>query len=113
MFGKILTAIIYGGCAAITFGIGFAQRKSKKPVTFYSGEKALRPEQLSDVASWNLKHGNMWLIYGAIILASCISGWILGDSIFSLIRLLVGVMIPLPIMCIYHNKLLREYVVQK
>ena len=109
MFGKILTAIIYAGCAAIAFGIGFAQRKSKKPVTFYNGEKALRPEQLSDVTSWNLKHGNMWLIYGGIMLASCIGGWILGDSIYSLIPLLGGVMIPLPIMCIYHNKLLREY----
>ena len=51
--------IIYLLAALIMVGIGVLQRKSKTPVGFYTGEKPPAAQELSDVSSWNKKHGAM------------------------------------------------------
>ncbi|MCI5902080.1 MAG: hypothetical protein MRZ74_06105 [Blautia sp.] len=101
--------VIYLAVASFMTGIGISQLRSKKPVAFYSNEKPPKEEELSDVKAWNQKHGRMWVLYGFIILVSYGTGVIIGDSLWSVIPMCGGVMLPLPIMVLYHHKLLRLY----
>ena len=65
---NIIGLVIYLAVASFMIGIGISQLRSKKPVDFYSGEKPPGEEELSDVKAWNQKHGQMWVLYGLIIL---------------------------------------------
>lgn len=105
----ILTLVIYGIVSLIMVGIGISQLRSTKPVGFYSGEKAPREDEIKDVKAWNKKHGMMWLIYGIIIMISWLIGSVIGDSIFCVIPLCGGILLPVIIMIWYHNKLTRLY----
>lgn len=107
--GYIIGFVIYLFCALIMAGIGLAQLKSKEPVTFYSGEKPPRREELTDVFAWNKKHGTMWIVYGTIIMISYFVGLIIGDSVWIVIPLCGGVVVPIFFMIRYHNKLKRKY----
>lgn len=95
--------------AFIMFGIGLSQIKSKRPVGFYSGEKAPDEKELSDVHAWNVKHGTMWVIYGAIIVITSIIGVLMIDSVWCTVPLIGGVCLPLPVMIWYHHKLIIQY----
>lgn len=106
---NIFCFVIYVIVAAIMVGIGIVQLKSKKPVGFYSGEKPPRPEELSDVEAWNKQHGMMWLIYGGIIMLSFFIGMLIGDSLFCLIPMCGGIIIPVIIMIWYHHQLIKKY----
>ena len=68
MAGTIISGVIFCIVAMIMLGIGVSQLKSKEPVGFYTGEKPPKVDQLSDVNSWNKKHGVMWIIYGWLII---------------------------------------------
>lgn len=46
--------------------------------------------EISDVKSWNRKHGIMWIVYGIILVISWICGCILGDSIVAVIPSIGG-----------------------
>ena len=108
----IISAIVFIGVAIIMIGIGFSQLKSINPVGFYSGEKALNPEELTDAKEWNRKHGIMWLIYGMVIIITWLIGYLIGDSIWCLIPFCGGIIVPVPIMILYHNKLLKQYFIK-
>lgn len=112
MFGTIFTGIIFGVCGLIMIIIGITQLYSKEPVGFYSGVKPPETEQLTDVKAWNKKHGIMWIIYGLIIWACCVCGWILNDDLLALIPYSAGTIIPVFFMMAYHNKLIGEYAVK-
>ena len=112
MTGTIISGVIYGIVALIMFGIGISQLKSKDPVGFYSGEKNPKAEQLSDVNAWNKKHGIMWVIYGVCIVCTWICSAIIGDSIFSVIPMIAGILVPVIIMIIYHHKLVKKYFIK-
>lgn len=110
MFAEnIICFIIYLICACIMFAIGFSQLKSKKPVGFYSGEKPLTEEKLTDVHGWNLRHGVMWIIYGFIIIFSFIVSFFVGDSVWCIVPFCGGLIIPIIIMIFYHHKLIKKY----
>lgn len=101
--------VIYFIVAAFMMGIGITQLRSKKPVGFYSGEEPPNEKDLTDVRVWNLKHGTMWVLYGVIILLSFGIGTVIGDSIWCVIPMCGGVMLPLPVMIWYHHRLIRIY----
>ena len=102
---------IYLLVAAVMLGIGISQYRSKKPVGFYSGEKPPLESELSDVLMWNKKHGKMWIWYGIIIIISYLLGipFLVIDSVWCIIPMCGGIILPLPMMIWYHNKLIREY----
>lgn len=104
----ILSGGILGMCALIMFGIGIAQWKSKKPVGFYTGEKAPDVKALTDVKAWNRKHGMMWILYGGCIVLAWGCGLLIGDSLL-LIPFCACVLQPIPLMMLYHQKLIRKY----
>ncbi len=102
--------VIYLLVALIMVGIGVIQRKSKTPVGFYTGEKPPAAQELSDVSSWNKKHGAMWILYGIVIAVSGAVGT-LGriSSVWCMVWLIGGVAVPIVLMVWYHHRLLRMY----
>lgn len=113
MAGTIISGVIVCIVAMIMLEIGVSQLKSKEPVGFYTGEKPPKVDQLSDVNSWNKKHGVMWIIYGICIIGSWIcSAFIGGDSIYSVIPLCIGTIIPILIMVFLHYKWVKSYYIQ-
>lgn len=107
----VMCFVIYLLVALVMVSIGVSQLKSKTPAAFYSGEKPLDPKELSDVSMWNRKHGMMWIIYGIIIMLSGLAGSFPAskDSLWCLIPMLGGVLVPLAVMVWYHHRLIREY----
>ncbi len=89
--------------------IGVLQSLSKKPVGFYSGEKGPAEEKLTDTQAWNRKHGIMWVIYGIIIILTSLIGVPILDSVWCIIPLVGGLVLPVPVMIWYHQKLTARY----
>ena len=107
----MIGVIIYFLVAAIMLGIGISQYRSQKPVGFYSGEKPPKASELSDVIMWNKKHGKMWIWYGIVIIVSYLSGlpFVIQDSIWCILPMCGGILVPLPLMIAYHHKLIKQY----
>ena len=57
------------------FILGVVQFRSKDPVGFWAGKKPPRKEQITNVKSYNRKHGIMWILYGAGLI-----GWFWGTD---------------------------------
>lgn len=112
MKDAVLTGVILGLCALLMFGIGFCQIKSKKPVGFYSGEKAPTENELSDVNAWNKKHGIMWILYGICIILAWVCGLFIGDTLLLLISFFIFSLLPVPFMILYHHKLVKKYYIK-
>ena len=107
----IFGIVIYGIVAAIMLGIGISQLRSKKPVGFYSGEKPPLESELTDVISWNKKHGKMWIWYSVVIIVSYAAGipFVKADSVWCVIPMCGGIILPLPFMIRYHHELIKMY----
>lgn len=103
------TGVIMGLCAIIMVLIGIRQIKSKKPVGFYSGVKAPDEEEISDVKAWNRKHGAMGILYGISIELAFLCGLFIGNSILLLIPFSIGLLLPIPLMVMYHHHLVKKY----
>lgn len=107
--------IIYLLVAVVMFGIGIYQIKSKNPVGFYSGEKPPKKEDLTDVSAWNKYHGFMWITYGIIIIVCYLIGEGImiaekaNETLWCLIPMMGGVIIPIPIMIYLHHKMIKKY----
>lgn len=112
MAETIITGVILGIVALIMFVIGVSQFNSKKPVGFYSGEKAPDINQLKDMKAWNRKHGLMWIVYGCCIVVAWVCGLIIGDSIIVLIPFTIGLVVPVIFMICYHKKLIKKYYIR-
>lgn len=113
MAEAVMCFAIYLLVALIMIGIGVSQLKSKTPVGFYTGEKPFDAKELSDVRMWNKKHGQMWIVYGIIIILSGLAGtFLLGADTAWQLGLVVmggGVVAPLVWMIWYHGRLIRKY----
>lgn len=107
--GSIIFLLTYIIVAAMMIGNGISQWKSKKPVGFYSGVKPPEEDELSDVAAWNKKHACIWMVYGAVLILSAVAGVLIGDSVWSIIPMCGGPLVPILVMIWYHNKLVRMY----
>lgn len=113
MASIIISGISFGICAILFLGIGIFQYKSKSPVGFYSGEIPPKAEELTDVSAWNKKHGMMWIIYSGIVIISWIVSCFIGDSIWILVPIFGGLLIPGVFMIMYHNRLRKTYLKAK
>lgn len=107
----IFGLVIYLLVAAIMLGLGISQYKSKKPVGFYSGEKPPLESELKDVTAWNKKHGKMWIWYGIVIIVFYAVGipFVKSDSVWCVVPMCGGIILPLPFMIRYHHELMRKY----
>lgn len=106
----IIFLAIYILVALLMLCIGISQQRSKMPVGFYTGEKPPTEQELSDVPSWNKKHGAMWILYGIVIAISGAVGALVGiSSAWCVVPLIGGVIVPIVLMIWYHHQLLRKY----
>lgn len=105
---NIFGMFIFGIMALFMIGLGVAQLLSKTPVGFYSGEEPPKAEELTDVKAWNKKHGLMWLCYGVIIILSSLIGMWMGDTVWCLIPILGGILLPIVGMIWYHGRLVKK-----
>lgn len=105
----IIGFIIFIFVGLIMIGIGISSIQSQNPTGFYTGEKIPTASELTDVISWNKKHGIMWIIYGFFIIISYIIGMFIKDSSIILVVVLGGEIVPLPFMAFYHHQLKKEY----
>lgn len=105
--GYVIACIIYLITALIMIGIGISNLRSTTPVGFYSGEKPPKEEELTDVHIWNKRHGMMWILYGVTIMFSWLIGLFVGDSVWCLLPLCGGVILPVIVMVWYHQRLKR------
>jgi len=106
----IIPLVILSYVALIMLIIGIIQVKSKTPVGFYSGVEPPKAENLTDVKAWNKKHGLMWIIYGIVILSSIIPVLIMRESIWCIVPMIVGMLLPIGIMIWYHHRLCKIYI---
>lgn len=106
--GQIFSLSIYGFVALIMAAIGVYQLRSKKPATFYSGEKQLKPEQLTSVDDWNRGHGLMWIGYGLVIILSALP-FALNAGKWTVLLMTAGVMVPIPFLVMLHERMLKKY----
>lgn len=112
--GIIIGLVIIMLTALVMIGIGISQLKSKTPVAFYTGEKPLRKEELSDVSMWNKRHGIMWITYGIVMILSYLIAVIIGlDSRPGFLLFCGGIVLPILVMIWYHHKLIRIYKLPK
>lgn len=113
MVEAIIGGILYGGCGALMLGIGISQMRSKKPVAFYTGEKPPKPEDISDVAAWNKKHGLMFVIYSFCFIMAWVFSLLASDNILMLIPLVLLILGPMPIIIAIHHELKKQYFIPK
>lgn len=109
MVEYIFSFVIIAFTSLIMIVIGIAQIKSKSPVGFYTGEKPLKEEQLSDVKTWNKKHGTMWILYGVAIITANIVCCFIWETVWTAVLLIIVIVGALPIMMWYHSRLKKEY----
>lgn len=92
--------------------LGIRQCKSESPVTMNTGEKPLKPEQLSDVKAWNTGHGKALIVFGFAI-AVTISIFPIGlnymDTVVGTVILILAVAAELVGLVINHDRLERMY----
>ena len=105
LFGCVIVILV--GCVMLSIGI--VQYRKSGPVGFYSGEKPPRPDELTDVTEWNHKHGMLWMGFGLSIFLGCLLGFLLRDSMICAFFFIGGVVIPLPVMILLHQKYVKKY----
>lgn len=110
----ILGLVIILLVAAVMLVLGIVQFTSKRPVTFYTGEKPLDRSRYSNVKKWNRLHGIMWIIYGFIIICGgCIMFMIGSDTPFCVIPFFAAILCPLPLLILCHKKLSKKYIIEE
>lgn len=106
----IITLVVLTWTAFIMIIVGVFQLKCKHPVGFYTFEKPLKEEQVSDVTVWNKKHGMMWIAYGVGIVLAYLVGLLIGDEMISGILFIGFILGAIPVMIFYHHWLKKKYV---
>lgn len=109
MAENIITLVVMAWLAFIMIVVGVFQMKCKEPVGFYTGERPLKKEQISDVPTWNKKHGIMWIAYGVGILLTYVLGMLVANEVFFDAMFLIVVIGGIPAMIVYHHWLKRKY----
>ena len=111
MQGEDLAGLIsIAVCGLIITIIGITQFRSKKPVTFWTGEKCLPVEKVIDMETYNKKHGVMWILYGVGMVVAYLIGYFLKSEIAMMVALLIESCGGVILMIIFHNHLYNKYV---
>ncbi len=103
---NIVSAISYWFCALIFGFISLWAFIRKDPMTFWSG-KAVSPNEITDIRSYNKANGYMWLIY---TLSFAIAGVIaVFNTIFGVILLLIIIFPGLFVLINAYKKIYNKY----
>lgn len=106
---NILISILIG---LIFIILGIRQYRSESPVVMNTGQKPLRPEQLSDMKAWNTGHGKATIAFGiAVAFTVGIFPVVLNyvDARISVISLIIVIVAEIVGLMINHDRLERKY----
>ncbi len=98
--------------ASMAITIGISQWTATNPVTFYNSEKALPANKLRSVKEWNHGHGAIWLVYGGVILLSCLPILFTQQPEICTIAAVAGVVLPIPFLILQHHRLIKKLVIK-
>ena len=104
----IISSVILLISTAPIIMIGIVQYRSKDPVGFWSGKKPPKKEQITDVKTYNQKHGHMWISLGVGFILCFICGLPFGGvaaGYLWMIEMIGGIFA----MIVYHEKMDRMY----
>lgn len=105
--------IIITMVALIMVSIGVVQmRKRDIPVGFYNMIDPPKKEEITDLISWNKKHGMIWVIYGICIELGFFIGLGMPSEAWQMVFMMGGVIVPLPLMVLRHRSLEKIYQVR-
>lgn len=99
---------LFSGLPLIAFGA--AQRKKTAPVRFWSGGGAPAAERVTDIAAYNHAHGNMWIFYGAGLLAVAVFSLLCDRAVYSGILFFAEIFGGLFAMTLRHRQVEQKYV---
>lgn len=111
MVETIFSCVVAVICMFPLFILGIVQYHSKKPVGFWAGKEPPKAEQLTDVKSYNHRHGIMWMVYSAAFVLCFFIGLVISGphgysaAIAGGIECLSGLLV----LIWYHNRLNRKY----
>lgn len=109
-FGNILGLVIVSVTSLILIAIGFVEYKTKdNPVGFYNVGDGYKKEEITDVIAWNKKHGYILINYGLTIEVGFIVSSLISSTYIQMIVLLLSILLPLPLMVLRHNYLVKKY----
>lgn len=109
MIEFIFSFVIYVLIALLLIAIGIGQIKSKTPVGFYTHEQAPRKQDITDIETWNKKHGWIWIVYGIALIVGNLMCFFIKDAIIASVLLIGVTIVPLPIAMWYHAQLKKKY----
>ncbi len=110
MAGTFIAIGIYFFTSLIMVSVGVINLRSKKPVNFYTGEKPLKEDEITDIKAWNRKHGIMWVLYGIFMFVTFLAGiLVFRDSHLGIVLMIGGTILPIFPMMWYHHVLWKKY----
>ena len=108
--GSVMALIIMTMVALIMVIIGSCQIVKKDiPVGFYNMVDPPKKEEITDIVSWNKKHGTIWIVYGICIELGYLLGTIMPYELLEVLFTIGGVIFPLPFMIMRHKSLEKKY----
>lgn len=108
--GSVIGLVIISIAALIILGIGISQMlKKEEPVGFYNTIDPPKKDEISNISEWNKKHGLLWIVYGIIIEACYWIAYFMPGTVLQAVCLIGGILLPLPCLVIYHNRLVQKY----
>lgn len=108
--GNIIGLVIISISALIMLLIGIFQfHKKDEPVGFYNLIDPPKKNEITDIILWNKQHGIIWICYGVCIEIGFLLGIFSSLEILQIIFMVGGLVVPLPIMIIRHQILVKKY----
>ena len=96
--------------AFIMVSLGVCQiMKKDGPVGFDNLIDPPKKDEITDVITWNKKHGIMWISYGICIELGFLLGYVMPIDAIKMIFMTAGIVVPLPFMFMRHKSLVKKY----
>lgn len=107
---QIIALVVIGIVSLIMIIIGISMMRSLDPTGFYTFRKPPKAENLSDVSTYNRKHGMMFILYGVGILISYIIEVIISSATEFPYILSGTIFLGLVVLCLNHEYLDKKYI---
>lgn len=77
---KICNIFFMEFCAVMMVAVGIQNWRSTIPVTFWNRQKAPKPEEITNIRSYNRFHGLLWMVLGAVLMVSLLTNFFTGKA---------------------------------
>ena len=106
MAEKIIIFMCAVLCAVPFFQIGYLNRKSDEPITFFSGDTTLK-NRIGDIKAYNAAMGRMYCIYALVVLVTGLISFF--NPEVAIVLLLIVCTLGLAVLYFKYKELLNKY----